>query len=61
MSEVKIMPKLDTNTCLKCYACISACGSGAISESQNGPKFDDKKCTKCGACVNICPVSAITL
>ena len=47
--------KIDTNLCVGCGACMSACPVLAISINDEG-KFviDPDKCISCGTCMAVC-------
>ena len=51
--------KVDSEKCLGCEACKSACPAEAI-EMKDGTAFvDEDKCLSCGACEGECPAEAI--
>ena len=52
--------KIDTETCIGCEACVSACPYGAL-EMVEGVAAVDERCTACSACLEVCPVGALSL
>ncbi|HQO06291.1 MAG TPA: 4Fe-4S binding protein, partial [Fervidobacterium sp.] len=42
--------------CVNCGACISLCGSDALTFVDGKFGFDKEKCTLCGLCSDACPV-----
>lgn len=61
----KWRPCVDSETCIKCDACMIACRDGghrAISvDEQRLPKIDDEKCVGCALCSVMCPVCCIEM
>jgi ferredoxin len=53
------IPKIDTDLCIGCGACIDRCPSGAIHLEDGKARISVEKCKKCRACVKVCPVGAI--
>jgi len=47
--------------CTRCYECIKACPTAAISKNQKGITIDRKKCDRCGKCAEICYSEALKL
>jgi len=43
-------------SCVNCGACISLCGSDALTFVDGNFAFDKEKCTLCGLCSDACPV-----
>jgi len=61
MKGKTIMPgKVDSEKCVGCEACVSACPTEAIV-MKDGKAFVTDACVDCGACVDECPVQAISL
>jgi ferredoxin len=56
---------LDVNVdaCTLCLSCVSACPTGALSDSEEKPAlyFTESACVQCGLCAATCPENAITL
>jgi len=47
--------------CLRCYACLDACPSRAISANGKGNLIDREKCDVCGKCVYSCSIEALEI
>jgi ferredoxin len=56
---------LDVNVdgCTLCLSCVSACPTGALSDSEEQPAlyFSESACVQCGLCAATCPEQVITL
>ena len=56
---------LDVNVdaCTLCLSCVSACPTGALSDSEEKPAlyFTESACVQCGLCAATCPENAISL
>jgi ferredoxin len=54
---------VDTDRCTLCLSCVSACPTGALSDSEEKPAlyFDESACVQCGLCAATCPENAIAL
>jgi ferredoxin len=56
---------LDVNVegCTLCLSCVSACPTGALSDSEQRPAlhFAESACVQCGLCAATCPEKVITL
>ena len=56
---------LDVNVdaCTLCLSCVSACPTGALSDSEERPAlyFAESACVQCGLCAATCPEKAIAL
>lgn len=54
---------VDVDGCTLCLSCVSACPTGALSDSQDKPAlyFDESACVQCGLCAATCPEQVITL
>jgi Fe-S-cluster-containing hydrogenase component 2 len=55
------MPWVDTEECMGCGICVSACPVGAISMEQGKAAINMEKCIRCGKCHDACPTGAIRL
>lgn len=53
--------KVNTDTCIGCETCLSACKFEAITIQDGKAVVDPSKCTDCGECIKICPVTAIVM
>ena len=51
---------IDTEACIGCEACVSACPYGALGMVE-GVAAVDERCTACRACLEVCPVEALSL
>jgi len=49
--------------CTLCLSCVSACPTGALSDSEEKPAlyFTESACVQCGLCAATCPENVITL
>lgn len=54
---------VDKDKCTLCLACVGACPSGALLDSQSAPqlRFIEKNCVQCGLCETTCPEDAVSL
>lgn len=54
-------PRLNTDCCVECGACVAVCRSGALSLDTTtwALVHSPRRCTGCGDCVAACPVGAI--
>ena len=54
---------LDRDRCIRCGACVSACGRGVLAGDGEGapcvPPENETKCNFCGHCSAVCPVDAV--
>ena len=55
-----MVAKINYKECLTCFACVSACPTGAMQQ-QDKPVVDATKCDNCGKCAEICPAKCITI
>jgi len=56
-----MIPKLDSDKCIKCGQCAQVCREHAIAFVKNkNPIFIYDQCTGCKACKIVCPVGAIS-
>lgn len=55
--------EVDTDSCTLCLACVTACPTGALSDSEDKPVlyFDESACVQCGLCAATCPEKVIAL
>jgi pyruvate formate lyase activating enzyme len=51
-------PVLRSGRCLRCGACVDACGHGAVAWQEESPVTDRQLCVRCGNCVDACPTGA---
>jgi Fe-S-cluster-containing hydrogenase component 2 len=54
------LPKVDTEKCIGCSACIDLCASDAIVMEDNKARILEDKCCNCRVCERECPVEAIS-
>lgn len=54
---------IDASRCTLCKACIGACPSSALQDTEDAPKlrFIEHNCVQCGLCETTCPEKAISL
>ena len=53
-------PKVNTELCIGCGICISACPKEAISLTNGKACINEDTCINCRICENKCPVAAIS-
>lgn len=55
--------EVDVEGCTLCLSCVSACPTGALSDSEERPAlyFSESACVQCGLCAATCPEKVITL
>ena len=58
--KISIFPKIETDLCIGCGACVNECLSGSIHIENGKAILYTEKCIKCRACIDACPVEAIT-
>lgn len=52
---------IDSNLCLRCGSCVSACPMGVFHQSESGEvTADQKECLDCFHCAAACPVGAVS-
>ncbi|MCD6520563.1 MAG: 4Fe-4S binding protein [Anaerolineae bacterium] len=56
-----MVPEINSELCVRCGDCLSACPEGALSLGEEGIILDEEKCAYCGDCEDICPTGAIAL
>lgn len=52
-------PAVDSERCVRCGRCVTACPEGVIALTENGATIDLTYCKGCGICALECPVKAI--
>lgn len=55
------IPKLETNLCTVCGACISICKVKAIQKDNGDIQIDRSRCVNCGSCIGVCPTGALSI
>jgi ferredoxin len=55
--------EVDVDGCTLCLSCVTACPTGALSDSEEKPAlfFDESACVQCGLCTATCPEKVIAL
>jgi ferredoxin len=55
--------EVDVDGCTLCLSCVTACPTGALSDSEHKPAlyFDESACVQCGLCAATCPENVIAL
>jgi ferredoxin len=55
--------EIDVDGCTLCLSCVTACPTGALSDSEQQPAlyFSESACVQCGLCAATCPEKVITL
>ncbi len=49
----------EARRCIRCRACLEACPSHSLTESERGLALAREGCRRCGACVESCPSRAL--
>ena len=54
---------INVEGCTLCLSCVSACPTGALSDSEEKPAlyFSESACVQCGLCAATCPEKVIAL
>ena len=53
---------VDTELCVACGCCVSACKVGAVSVPRGVfAEIDAQRCVGCGLCAKACPASVISV
>lgn len=60
-SRMIMRPKVNTDWCTSCGACVNQCPVSALSMGDRIPEVDAYKCIACFCCQEICPKRAIAL
>ena len=55
-----VTPRITTEPCLVCNACVKACSENAITMQSNGIIIDHTRCLNCGDCLRTCPSGTLT-
>ena len=55
-----LRPRVISDECVSCGACVDACLVGAISMGADHMEVNVDKCAACGMCQPLCPVGAIS-
>ncbi|MDQ7781765.1 MAG: 4Fe-4S binding protein [Desulfomonilaceae bacterium] len=53
------VPRVSSEECGKCGACVDACREGAVRIEESGPILDLNQCVACGACIRECPTGTL--
>jgi len=54
------MPRIISDDCVKCGACVDVCPLSAIKEGDAKYEIVKDICSDCGACEGVCPMGAIS-
>ena len=54
------MPRIISDDCVKCGACVDVCPLNAINEGDAKYEIVKDICSDCGACEGVCPMGAIS-
>ena len=54
------MPRIISDDCVKCGACVDVCPLSAIKEGDVKYEIVKDICSDCGACEGVCPMGAIS-
>jgi len=54
------MPRIISDECILCGACVAECPVDAITEGDTQMNINPDTCIDCGACEAVCPVEAIS-
>jgi dissimilatory sulfite reductase (desulfoviridin) alpha/beta subunit len=52
-------PKISSEPCLQCGACVDICREGAIILAGKWPVLNLEKCVSCGQCISACPTRTL--
>lgn len=59
-AKISSFPKIDTELCIGCGACVNKCPSKAIYLEDDKAIITIVDCKKCRICVSVCPAGAIS-
>ena len=54
------VPKVNTELCIGCGACVKKCPANAIVMEDGKAKIISEKCKNCRICISVCKVEAIS-
>ena len=52
-------PRIGSEPCSQCEACVEACKEQAIALNDDGPQIDFAACLQCGKCMQVCPTGTL--
>jgi dissimilatory sulfite reductase (desulfoviridin) alpha/beta subunit len=52
-------PKISTEECVGCGACVENCREGAITLAGKWPVVNGDRCVSCGQCISACPTRTL--
>jgi len=56
-----MVPTLNTEACVGCFSCVSACPCGVLAEGDGKVSIaNPDSCCGCEACAGACPAGALT-